>query len=203
MCAKGGIVQGKRMGNMAYNDGNAFQYRVIRSDRRTVALQISPDGVVTVRCPRRMGAETIREFVKSKSAWIEKHLTKKAEQPRLPAFSDGEIQSLVHQAREVLPKRVAFYAGLVGVTYGNVTIRTQRTRWGSCSSKGNLNFNCLLMLVPPEVMDYVVVHELCHRKEMNHSSRFWAEVAAVLPDYGARKQWLREHGSTLIGRLQP
>ena len=89
----------------------------------------------------------------------------------------------------------------MGVTYGGITIRNQRSRWGSCSGQGTLNFNCLLMLAPPEVLDYVVVHELCHRKEMNHSAAFWAEVARVLPDYEARKRWLKENGPALIGRL--
>jgi predicted metal-dependent hydrolase len=86
----------------------------------------------------------------------------------------------------------------VGVDYRRITIRSQKTRWGSCSSSGNLNFNCLLLLAPPEVLDYVVVHELCHRKEMNHSPRFWAEVGRVLPDYKKRNKWLKENGSRLM-----
>ena len=83
-----------------------------------------------------------------------------------------------------------------------ITIRNQKTRWGSCSSKGNLNFNCLLMLTPPEVIDYVVVHELCHRKEMNHSGAFWAEVEKVLPDYKEQVKWLKENGGQIIGRMK-
>jgi predicted metal-dependent hydrolase len=89
----------------------------------------------------------------------------------------------------------------VGVTYGRITIRNQRSRWGSCSGKGNLNFNCLLMLTPSHVIDYVVVHELCHRLEMNHSPAFWAQVERVLPDYRKSREWLREHEKELIGRL--
>lgn len=84
---------------------------------------------------------------------------------------------------------------------GQIVIRTQYARWGSCSSKGNLNFNCLLALVPPEVLDYVFVHELCHRKELNHSARFWNEVEQILPGYKAQRKWLKEHGSTLISRI--
>ena len=88
----------------------------------------------------------------------------------------------------------------MGVTYGRITIRNQKTRWGSCSSKGNLNFNCLLMLTPPEVIDYVVVHELCHRKEMNHSKAFWDEVAHVLPDYEKARLWLKTEGDMIMRR---
>ena len=102
------------------------------------------------------------------------------------------------EALRVIPERVRFYAPVVGVTYGRITIRNQRTRWGSCSAKGNLNFNCLLMKAPPEVLDYVVVHELCHRLEMNHSPRFWAQVERVLPDYKVSRKWLREHGNELM-----
>jgi len=87
------------------------------------------------------------------------------------------------------------------VSYGSITVRSQKTRWGSCSSRGNLNFNCLLMLTSPEVLDYVVLHELCHRKELNHSARFWAQVERVMPDYRLRRKWLKDHGSALIGRL--
>ena len=177
-------------------------YRVIRSSRRTVSLQIVPGGEVLVRCPKRMSNGDIRRFVESKSGWIEKHLEKQTAAARLPAFSDGQLQALARQARQTVPERVAYFAPLVGVTYGRITIRSQHTLWGSCSGKGNLSFNCLLMLTPPEVLDYVVVHELCHRKEMNHSARFWAEVEHVLPDYEIRRKWLRENGTALISRLE-
>ena len=179
----------------------SIPYQVIRSSRKTLAIQITPEGEVLVRCPRRMKAETIRAFVESKTDWIEKHVRKQISVPKLPAFTDGEIEDLAQQALRVLPERAAYFAPLVGVTYGRITIRNQRTRWGSCSSEGNLNFNCLLMLTPAEVQDYVVVHELCHRKEMNHSAAFWAEVERVLPDYRAKRQWLKDNGAALIGRL--
>lgn len=94
--------------------------------------------------------------------------------------------------------RVEYFAKVIGVTYGKITIRNQKTRWGSCSSKGNLNFNCLLMLAPSEVLDYVVVHELCHRKQMNHSKAFWLEVEKVLPNYKEVRKWLKEEGSQMI-----
>ena len=92
-------------------------------------------------------------------------------------------------------------AGYPVCDHGRITIRAQKSRWGSCSTLGNLNFNCLLMLCPQEVRDYVVVHELCHRKEMNHSERFWRELARVLPDYETPRKWLKTNGSGLIRRL--
>ena len=86
-------------------------------------------------------------------------------------------------------------------TYSRITIRSQKTRWGGCSAKGNLNFNCLLMLMPQEVRDYVVIHELCHRREMNHSAAFWTEVERYCPDYRLHRKWLKDNGAALIGRL--
>ena len=91
----------------------------------------------------------------------------------------------------MIPERTAYFATLLHVTYGRITIRNQKTRWGSCSSKGNLNFNCLLMLTPDEIIDYIIVHELCHRIHMNHSKEFWAEVERVIPDYKERRKYLK------------
>ena len=112
------------------------------------------------------------------------------------------MQQLIEEAKRVIPARVAHFAPIVGVSYGRVTIRCQKTRWGSCSSRGNLNFNCLLMLAPPAVLDSVVVHELCHRKEMNHSPRFYAEVRRVFPEYDKWHGWLRENGAVLMRRME-
>lgn len=175
-------------------------YRVVRSDRRTVSIQITDAGVV-VRAPRHMTDGQIQSFVKSKEGWIRTHLERRPVPEEKPAFSKEAISALSNQARCIIPGKVAHYAKLVGVTYGSITVRSQKTRWGSCSGKGNLNFNCLLMLVPEKVLDYVIVHELCHRKEMNHSHKFWALVAQVLPDWQERRRWLRENGGKLIRRL--
>ena len=92
-------------------------------------------------------------------------------------------------------ERAAYFAGIMNVTYGTLRLSSARTRWGSCSARGNLNFHWKLILMPPEILDYVVVHELAHRKEMNHSARFWAIVESVLPDYKERRQWLKENGT--------
>ena len=174
-------------------------YRLIRSARKTISLQITQDGELLVRAPERIGRGEIDRFVESKRGWIEKHLFKQEQD--IPKMTEEEFQTLVRRALEVIPKVVARFALVVGVTYGRITIRNQRTRWGSCSTKGNLNFNCLLLRVPQDVLEYVVVHELCHRKEMNHSPKFWAEVERVLPNYAESKRWLKENGSGLIRSL--
>ena len=177
-----------------------FSYQIIRSDRKTIAIQIMPDGSVVVRCPKRMRMDDVRKFVDSKSFWIEKHLANRVPQNE-EKLTDSELKQLRERTRILVTERVRYFAPLVGVTYNQIAIRSQRTRWGSCSRKGNLNFNCLLGLVPSDVLDYVVVHELCHRKELNHSDRFLNEVSRILPDYMARKQWLKDNGSRLIARI--
>ena len=176
-----------------------MEYRIIRSSRRTVAIQITPAGEVLVRCPNRMKNADIDRFVLSRRGWIEGHLAKMPPAP--PKLRPEDVKALAEQARADLPRRAAYFAPLVGVTYGRIAIRSQKTRWGSCSSRGNLNFNCLLMRTPPEIRDYVVVHELCHRKELNHSVRFWSLVENIMPDYKIRRKWLKEHGSALIVSL--
>ena len=173
-----------------------FSYQIIRSNRKTIAIQITPAGDVVVRCPRRSSGKSIRDFVESKSAWVEKHLA--AGKPVVSPLSEAELRRLTEEARRVIPGRVAEWASRLGVTWEKISIRTMVSRWGSCSSTGNLSFNCLLMLAPADVVDYVVVHELCHRKEMNHSSRFWAEVERACPDYRSHKRWLKENGPGLL-----
>ena len=177
-----------------------IDYQIKRSSRKTLAIHITPAGEVEVRCPMTMPRATVEAFVESKRGWIGKHLQAISAKPKEPELTEDEHRALARQAKAVFPERVMHFAPLVGVSHGRITVRCQRSRWGSCSSKGNLNFNYLLMLAPPEVLDYVVVHELCHQKEMNHSPRFWAEVERVLPDYRTQKQWLKDNGTQLMGR---
>ena len=177
-----------------------IEYTLIRSSRKTLGLQIK-DGKVIVRAPMRMPKAAINAFVIKHADWIEAHLAKAAVGQSLPKLSERELEELAKQAKRTIPARVAHYAAMLGVDYGRITIRTQKTRWGSCSSKGNLNFNCLLMLAPPEVLDSVVVHELCHRRHMNHSAAFYAEIARVMPDYKERHAWLKQNGEALMNRV--
>ena len=177
------------------------KYRLIRSSRRTIGLQITPEGLL-VRAPYWVSRAEIERFLREKADWIAVHTERfqqrSAQNESQPKLTEDELRALADEALRVIPERVRIYAPLVGVTVHRITIRNQRTRWGSCSSKGNLNFNCLLMLAPEAVRDYVVVHELCHRKQMNHSEAFWAEVARVLPGYREARKWLKTHGQELM-----
>ena len=181
-----------------------MDYKVIRSARRTVTLQIKR-GEVIVRAPNRMSERDIERFVKSHSVWIEKNLAEYAKRMQnfenVPPLTEQELQELKKRAKLIFEQRAAHYAPLLGVTYSKITVRAQRTRWGSCSSNGNLSFNCLLLLAPDEVLDCIVVHELCHRKEMNHSERFYREVLRVFPEYQKHHAWLKQNGEGLIRRL--
>ena len=181
-----------------------MEYKLIRSGRRTLSLEVRADGVI-VRAPYAATEERIRAFVRDKQPWIERHLARVRQQTASAAaagaLTDAELRALTERAKVVFPARAAHYAPLVGVTYGRITIRHQHTRWGSCSPEGNLSFNCLLLLAPPEVLDSVVAHELCHRKEMNHSPRFYAELLRVFPTYRQCRRWLTDHGRELLARL--
>ena len=181
------------------------KYRLIRSSRRTIGLEITPDGLL-VRAPYWVSRAEIERFLREKADWIAVHTERfqqrSAQNESQPKLTEDELRALADEAARVIPERVRMYAPLVGVTCHRITIRNQRTRWGSCSSKGNLSFNCLLMLTPLEVIDSVVVHELCHRLEMNHSPRFYAEVRRVYPDYDKWNRWLKENGGAIMARMR-
>ena len=181
-----------------------MEIEVIRSRRKTLCVEIR-EGRAVVRAPLRVPEAEIRRFLESKRSWIEKHLEKsrarEEKAKNIPPLTEAELRSLAAEAKALIPDRTAYFARRIGVTFGRITVRCQRTRWGSCSSRGNLNFNCLLMLCPRDVLDSVIVHELCHLKHMNHSAAFYDEVLRVLPDYRERDRWLKENGPALLARL--
>lgn len=152
-----------------------------------------------------MKDKDIERFIFLKEQWIEKHLELYEERQKklkdLKPFTDEELKEITKKAKELIPERVKFYADKTGITYNRITIRHQKTRWGSCSSQGNLNFNCLLVLFPPEVLDSVVVHELCHRKYMNHSADFYNEVERIFPEYRKWHRYLNENSASYLSRL--
>jgi len=161
-----------------------MEYTLIRTNRKTMAIYIRPGGLVEVRAPQRCPKRDIERFVASKTKWIEEKRALMLTQAQRQAEPDSALEaSLRAQAKIILPQRVAYFADLMGVAPTQIKITSARTRWGSCSAKGNLNFSWRLMLAGGSEIDYVVVHELAHLREMNHLPRFWAVVEAALPDY--------------------
>ena len=177
---------------------------IIRSNRKTLSIELKPNEIIA-RAPVRMKEKEIDKFIESKKNWIDKHLAKLNERQKilddLKPYTDEEIKQLTTKSKIDIPKRVEFYAKQIGVKYNKITIRCQKTRWGSCSSKGNLNFNCLLVLLPDEIIDSIVVHELCHIKQMNHSARFYAEIDKVFPNYKQCHLWLKQNGEMYLNRI--
>lgn len=179
--------------------------RLIRARRKTLSIRITQEGNLEIRAPLGMPKGEIEAFLKEKAQWIETHRAKvlaEYAQGQEAPLGEEEILTLAEQMRQRLPEKLNRHAASMGVTFSRVTIRCQQTRWGSCSSRGNLNFNCLLMLAPEEVLDYVVVHELAHRKQMNHSALFWQEVERECPDYKKSLRWLKDRGGALLSRAR-
>ena len=175
----------------------ALDYEVIYSGRKTLAVTVTADGQVIVRAPERFPKGEIRKFIEEKQGWIRHHMKLSAERKRNQKkirMTAKERENYKKEAKTVITRLCRIYAEQMGVSCGKITIREQKTRWGSCSSAGNLNYNWKLVLMPEHVMDYVVIHELAHRKEMNHSARFYAVVAQQMPDYKVWQSWLKEHG---------
>ncbi|MGN0371953.1 MAG: M48 family metallopeptidase [Enterocloster sp.] len=178
---------------------------VVYSRRRSLGLEIKPDGSVRARVPLRSSNEQVMTFIKERQEWIVekwflvKERRKEEENRPLRDYEKDEKleKHYRREAKKKLEERTAYFAEKMGVTYNRIAVKAAKTRWGSCSAQGNLNFHWKLILMPPQVLDYVVVHELAHRKEMNHSERFWAEVARILPDYKIRRKWLKENGGNV------
>lgn len=180
-------------------------YEVVYSRRKTCAVSISAEGKITLRLPLRTSEAQVRHLLLDKQHWIITHYleaVKRAKNRPVSNLTDTQRAALekryITAAKEYFPKRVACFAPLTGGTYTRITIRDQKTRWGSCSAKGTLSFNWRLMLAPPAVLDYVVVHELCHLTHMDHSKAFWSLVESICPDYRTHRKWLKDHGQELI-----
>lgn len=234
-------------------DSEKIQYKIVRSNRKTVAIQLLEDGNVEVSAPFSVTKKQIDEIIKDKISWIlkkqeelkriyiEKNIDRKFEdgekisylgkefslkiikakeyiQPKVVIDNDNMViyinekfidkdakenirniikKWLVERFRDVAVDRIKKYSFLIGVNPTKITIREQKTRWGSCSSKGNINLNWKLVMAPMEVIDYVIVHELCHMIEMNHSKNYWNIVSTVMPDYKNHRKWLKENGHKL------
>ena len=176
---------------------------IVKSDRKSVGITIKAGGEIIIRAPRRMPNHLILSYVQEKASWIVKTHAKqsKIHPAAIPLEKSPHTLALEKRyrdaAKDYIPKRVEYYHQFTGGTYQKITIRDQKTRWGSCSSTGTLSFSFRLMMAPPRVLDYVVVHELCHLTHMNHSKEFWKMVEDILPDYKEHRKWLKENGNTL------
>lgn len=188
-------------------------YEIQYSRRKSLAMKFSREGVLIVKVPMGIQKQYILDFLHKKEKWIYRQYTmlqkrgnshfeiKKGE---TISFRGKSIQVedpvktkkwLIEEARKEIHKKAMYFSEQIGVTYNRIAIREQRTRWGSCSTKSNLNFNWKLILMPEEILNYVIIHELIHLIEMNHSSRFWNLVGYYCPKYKEYKAWLKTHGA--------
>ena len=174
------------------------EVQIIRSSRRSMGLQVKADGTVCARVPMQVMDYAVQEFIEGHADWIfkkRKLVLSKDNRPDIVYLPEVTEESDRERIQTFIEEKVSYYASVMGVSYGRITMRNQKTRWGSCSSVGNLNYNWKLVLMPPVVLDYVVVHELAHRREMNHSAAFWKVVATWMPDYKKYRKWLRDNGN--------
>lgn len=168
-----------------------MEYNVIFSARRTISLCVK-NGELVVKAPYGTSRNRIESLIESHQGWIDKHVSKQvAKNEKFNRLTDRDIEELKKTAKKVLTEKVAYYADIMGLKYGRIYITSAKTRFGSCSSKGNIAFSYRLMLYPEEAVDYVVVHELAHLVQMNHSPAFYKIVEKVLPDYKRRKKLLK------------
>jgi len=216
--------------------------KLIRSKRKTLALEISHDGSLIVRAPAKASIDAINVFINKKQSWIrnKQEFARQRYQKALPkefvngegffylgktyklwivsnadvplAFKDEFLLSRDHlnnameimlnwykdQARSMILERVKLYSYISGIAYNKFNITNARTRWGSCSAKGNMNFSWRLIMAPLRVIDYVVAHELAHQEVKNHSRKFWDKVNTIFPDYEQCRRWLKENGHLLL-----
>lgn len=176
--------------------------KIKRQNRKSVAVKIVENELVCF-APYDVSESELQEVFKRhrrKLNSMADSIQQKKECSSLPKITNAEMRTLADKALKEIPPIVSRFAKQMGVTYGNITIRNQKTRWGSCSSKGNLNFNCYIMLFDIPEIEYLVVHELAHRKHMNHSKEFWAEVEKVLPDYKERMNVIRQKEPEIFAR---
>ena len=187
---------------LTLKNGKQILYlQVIRSNRKSIGLEVRSADDIRVRIPSRLSDRELKKFVNAHKDWIfeKAELIENWEDqgtstgvPSWAGLSKVELQNIKNKFAD----RVSYFAEIMNVTFGRITIRNQKTRWGSCSTKGNLNFNYQLYYLPDEILDYVVVHELSHRKHMDHSKEFWTEVGKHCPNYRKLRKNLKQY--TLI-----
>jgi len=171
-----------------------YPYELIRSGRKTLSLEITADAALLVRAPLLLPRGDIDRFVESKSDWIKKHIEAKkirAAQKEANAPTEEQIRALKAKALEILPRKTAHYAKIMGLSPVCVKITSAQKRLGSCSGKNGICYSYMLMLYPDKAIDYVVVHELAHIRHKNHGKEFYTLIARYMPDYRDRNALLK------------
>ncbi len=159
-----------------------------------VRLTIEHDGTLMVTAPVTYPMFLVKKFLMSRAQWLLKNLIKVKNNPNIFSIrhSDAQIKEYKKQTRLFVLDRLNYYNQYYNLEFRRVAIRNQKSRWGSCSSQKNLNFNYRLCLLPPDIAEYIIVHELCHLQEMNHSVKFWQLVEKTIPDYKFRQKRLKK-----------
>ena len=184
-----------------------IDYTIVRSKRRSIGFEVRPGGKITVRIPMRASVNSVKEIIEDKKDWLYEMYLKQKDKIDTDSLREAErndprtayLEKKYRQAaKRYIYERVEYYIEMIGCHYSSIRIGDQKTRWGSCSNNGTLSFSWRLMLAPPRVLDYVVIHEICHLTYMDHSKNFWDLVSVYDPDYKEHRKWLKENGDSLI-----
>lgn len=181
-------------------DNKTLDYTLKLSKRaRRLRLAVYCDGNFVVTAPRRLPHYRIEEFISVKAAWVLKKIAYFKEFPStfLNTNSAQDFAQYKEEARSLATARLNYFNQFYGFSYNRIRIAKQKTRWGSCSRKGNLNFNYKIALLPADLADYIIVHELCHLGQFNHSDKFWNLVAKMFPDYQEKRKALNSNNFRL------
>ena len=173
---------------------HGISYRIKNTKRtRNISITIQSDGNIVVAKHPRISAGYIEKLMNEKIGWIKERLHEQSLRPKkiLAQYSVKDFKKQKEVARILVASRLKYFNQFYNYKIGKIFIRNQKSRWGSCSNKGNLNFNYKLVFLPLELTDYIIVHELCHRGEMNHSKRFWNLVAQQIPDFKERRKKIK------------
>lgn len=166
--------------------------KIIRSDRKSLSLSVNDELNVVVRAPYSADDALINDFVSKNSQWISKAVERKKAYLSRVNITDFEVESLVRQAKDIIPKRVDYFSSIMNIYPTGIKVTKAKKRFGSCNQKNSLCFSCFLMQYPLEAVDYVVVHELAHIRHHNHSAEFYSLIRRYMPDYKQREKLLKE-----------
>ncbi|MDP2685014.1 MAG: M48 family metallopeptidase [bacterium] len=181
-------------------DNKKITYTLKQSRRaRRMRLAVYCDGSVVVTQPYNLQESIVEKFLRDKSSWLLKKINIFAQLPKreITHYSKADYLKYKDSAYGLVIDRLTYYNRLYKLSFNSVNIRNQKTRWGSCSHKGNLNFNYKILFLDQPTRDYIIVHELCHLKEFNHSKKFWSLVEKIFPDWRAIKKELRKNPLSL------